>query len=481
MLTLCASRDQTLKGYSSSEMMKIIPRASTTLVVGWIALFMGVNSVNMSVVDSPTESTDALTPHSLTLVIMDLRITNRVYNDSLADQQSAEYTTLKQEVEQLFSDIYERSYDITHLIYLGADEMIFSNGSVIATSRLLFEPTQVNPELVRGIFLPAYKQIPSPALEIDLSYIENELPSEEPLEEEKNFSRPPMTTHKETPFMTMSSMTTPLTSTPDIITDAESFTSRLPSTHSPNMSTSLPLGSSAVVGNITNPILSTTSIPFNTTTTNSLMDNTSISTAPNSTTNAVTNGTTPEVPNRTSTAAPIGTITTASNSTTTIDTITTFPNATISATPSGTTTTAPNNTTTAAPQIPFTSIHSTVGKPTISSTMFSTAQPSKTTVMNHSPTTATVLVPGWAVALLALAAVSLFLLLILIILVVLWCCCPKRRVFVNEAEEMNPPMYFNPDIPMYSTQSTFDTSNGKQADVREKPPKNRTGMYVVNK
>ncbi|XP_050986632.1 mucin-4 [Labeo rohita] len=409
MLTQPAGRDHTLKDYLSSKMMKIIPRASITLVAGWIVFFMGVNSVNISAVDSPTESTDASTPHTLTSVIMDLRITNRVYNDSLADQQSAEYSTLKQEVEQLFADIYERSYDTTHLIYLGTDEMIFSNGSVIATSRLLFGPTQINPELVRGIFLPAYKQIPSPALEIDLSYIENELPIEEPLEEEKNLSRPPMTTHKETPFTTTPSMTTHLTSTPEIITDTESFTSRLPTTRSPNMSTSLPLSSSAVVGNITNSIYSTTSLPFNTTTTNSPMDNTSISAAPNSTTNAVTNRMTTEVSNRTSTAVPIGFITTASNGTTT-DTITTTPN-------DGTTTTAPNNTTTAAPQTTFTSIHSTVGKPTTSSTMFTTAQPSKTTGMNHPPTTATALVPGWAVALLVLAAVSLFLLIILIILV----------------------------------------------------------------
>ncbi|XP_016382017.1 cell wall protein TIR4-like [Sinocyclocheilus rhinocerous] len=475
MLTQPAGRDHMLKDYSSSKMMNIIPRVSTTLFVGWIVLFMGVNSVNISAVDSPAESTDASTPHYLTSVIMDLRITNRVYNHSLADQQSAEYTTLKQEVEQLFADIYERSYDTTHLIYLGTDEMIFSNGSVIVTSRLLFGPTRVNPELVRGIFFPAYKQIPSPALEIELSHIENELPTEEPLEEEKIFSRLPTTPHKEITFTTM-----PLTSTPDNIMDTESFTSRLPSTRSPNMSTSHPLGSSAVVGNITNSIHSTTSIPFNTTTmhlntiTSSPMDNTSISATPNSTTNAETNGTTTEVPSGTTTAAPIGTIPTASNGTTTTDTITSVPNST-------TTTTAPDNTTTAVPQSTFTSIHSTVGKPTISSTKFTTAQPSRTTTMNHSPTTkVTVLVPGWAIALLALAAASLFLLIILIILVVIWCCCPKRRVFMNEAEEMNPPMYFNPDIPMYSTQSTFDTSNGKQANVREKPPKNRTGMYVVN-
>ncbi|XP_067305546.1 uncharacterized protein [Pseudorasbora parva] len=398
---------------------------------------------------------------------MDLRITNRVYNVSLADQQSAEYTTLKEEVEQLFEDIYAQPFNSTHLIYLGTDEIIFSNGSVIATSRLLFGPTQVNPEIVRDVFLPAYKQISSPALEIDLNYIENKLSTEDPFEEEKGFSSPPTTTHKRTTFMTTPSMATPLTSTPDIITGVESLTSRLPSTHTPNMS-------SSAVGNITHFIHSTTSTPFNTTTmhpnttTNSPMNNASISAAPNSTTNGVTNGTTTEVPIGTTTSAPNGSITSPSQSTTTPDIITTVPNATINATPNSTTTTAPNNTTTTTLKTTFTSIHITVVKPTFSSTPFPTAQPSKTTPVNHSPTTASALVPGWGIALLALVAVSLFLLIILIILVVLWCCCPKRRVFVNEPEEMNPPMYFNPDIPMYSTQSTFDTTNGKQA-VRYHP------------
>ncbi|CAM4703984.1 unnamed protein product [Leuciscus chuanchicus] len=468
MLTQPAGTDHKLKDYSSSKMMKIILRASTTLAVGWIALFMGVKSVNISAWDSPTESTDALTPNAFTSVIMDLRITNRVYNDSLADQQSAEYTTLKQEVERLFEDVYAPPFNTTHLIYWGTEEMTFSNGSVIATSRLLFGPPQVNPEIVRDIFLPAYKQIPSPALEIDLSYIENKLSTEEPFEEEKNFISPPTTTHKGTPLTSTPIMAMPLTSTPEIITDAESLTSRLPSTHTPDMSTSV------VVGNITHFINSTNSTPFNTTTmhpnttTNSMMNNASISVAPNSTTNGVTNGTTTEVPIETTTEAPVGTITFPSNSTTTTtDTITTVPNTTITATPKGTTTTAPNNTTTALKST-FTSIHITVVNPTFSSTPFPTAQPSKTKPVNYSSPTASALVPGWGIALLALAAVSLFILIILIILVVLWCCCPKRRVFVNEPEEMSPPMYFNPDIPMYSTQSTFDTANGKQA-VRYNP------------
>ncbi|XP_056331984.1 mucin-5AC [Danio aesculapii] len=448
MLTQPAGGDHTLKDYSSSKMIKIMLRASTTLVVGWILLFIGVNSVNISAVDATTESTDASTPHSLTSVIMDLRITNRVYNESLADQQSAEYTTLKQELDQLFDDIYALSYNSTHLMYLGTDEMIFSNGSVIATSRLLFGPTHVSPELVRGIFLPAYKQIPSPSLDIDFSYTDNELPTEGPFEEEKNFSSPTMTTYKDPPLSTTPLMTTPLTS-------------HSPSTHTPNMSTSIG------VENITHSIHSTSTL-FNSTT---------VHPTPNVLSNTSTlYSTTAETP--------AGSITTASNGTT----ITTVPNVSTVPTTTGTTTPAASTSTITSVRTTLTSVHSTAVNPTTSSTPFttsstpfSTASPQKTTPMYYSPPTIADLVPGWAVALLALVGVSLFLLILLIILVVIWCCCPKRRVFVNEPEEMNPPMYFSPDIPMYSTQSTFDTTNGKQADVREKTPKIRTGMYVVNK
>ncbi|KAI7806130.1 putative mucin-17-like [Triplophysa rosa] len=66
-------------------------------------------------------------------------------------------------------------------------------------------------------------------------------------------------------------------------------------------------------------------------------------------------------------------------------------------------------------------------------------------------------------------------------LLVMCCCWPNKRTVVKEPEVIIPPMYFNPDIPMYSTHSTIDSPNGKQVDDREKPPKNRTGMYVVNK
>ncbi|XP_052003445.1 uncharacterized protein LOC127658280 [Xyrauchen texanus] len=595
-------------------MMEIISTASATIVAGWLVLFMGVNSVEMSLVEFPNESTDAMTPHPLTAVIMDLRITNRTYSDSLADQQSVEYTILRREVEELLNEIY----DPTLLTYLGTNEMTFSFGSVVANSRLLFGTAMLNPVLVRSIFLSAYKQIPSATLEIDLGYFENELPVQEPLEEQEPTSRPPSTPQTEKP------MAMPLTSTPDIITDAASLTSRHPITYTPNMNTSFLLSSSADVKNTTHSFLSSitpspTSTRLNNTTmhpntTHLPMSNTSfifaaqndttastpnestsaafkrstnaapngtiiaapydittasfnstITAAPNdttiaapnyittasfnSTTTAAPNGTTIAAPNdittasfnsnttaatngitiaapndittasfnsttigapndittasfnSTTTAAPNGTtiaapndITTASfNSNTTAATngITTASfNSTATAAPNGTTIAFHNSTTTADPNGTTTALGSTLPSidsttdmnSTVKTTPFTTTQPPNTITVSQSPTTATALMPGWVIALFVVAAVSLFLLIILlIVVVVLWCNKPKQRGFVNEPDESNPPMYFNPDIPMYSTHSTFHTANGKQADVREKPPKNRTGMYVVNK
>ncbi|TRY59356.1 hypothetical protein DNTS_016622 [Danionella cerebrum] len=455
MLSRPAGPDHTLKHCSSSGTM----RKTMIRAVGWILIFMGVSSVSFPVLDSTAESPDAWTPHSLTSVILDLRITNRVYNESLADQHSAEYSTLKFEVDQLFADIYALSYNRTHLMYLGTDEMIFSNGSVIATSRLLFGPTQVSPELVRGIFLPAYKQITAPALEIDFGYTDNELPTEGAFEDEKNFPVPTMTRVEEPPLTSTASVTIPSTATspsatPDMTTKTASLTSRIsPTLETPNNSTP------AVVDGLSDSTKSTF-----------LNSSTTLQPTTTSVTNYISasNITTTEPPTVTSTTVAPGTITTRSNDTTVIT-------ANVSTTKTSSQTsiasTAPTKTTLS------TTFNKSTAKPKTSSTP--AAPPLKTTPLYYSPNTAD-LIPGWGVALLAMAGVILFLLIILIILVMVWCCCPRRRVFVNEADEMNPPMYYSPDIPMYSTQSTFETTNNKQVDVREKPPKIRTGMYVVN-
>ncbi|KAK1795239.1 hypothetical protein P4O66_010416 [Electrophorus voltai] len=69
-------------------------------------------------------------------------------------------------------------------------------------------------------------------------------------------------------------------------------------------------------------------------------------------------------------------------------------------------------------------------------------------------------VPGWGIALLVLAAFILFLFLVLLILLLLcWCCCWRTRGFVNMSDP-TPIGYYNPDIPMYSTHSTYDSHNG---------------------
>ncbi|KAI4892425.1 hypothetical protein NFI96_019354, partial [Prochilodus magdalenae] len=91
-------------------------------------------------------------------------------------------------------------------------------------------------------------------------------------------------------------------------------------------------------------------------------------------------------------------------------------------------------------------------------------------------------VPGWGVALLVLAAIILLLLLLLfILLLVCWCCWWRRRGFMNVSDP-DPPGYYNPDIPLYSTHSTFESQNGKspQDSDSETSPRNRTGMYIVN-
>ncbi|XP_062847628.1 mucin-17 [Trichomycterus rosablanca] len=91
-------------------------------------------------------------------------------------------------------------------------------------------------------------------------------------------------------------------------------------------------------------------------------------------------------------------------------------------------------------------------------------------------------VPVWGIAILVLAAIILFFLLFLIILLLLcWCCWGRQRGFMNVSDP-EPISYYNPDIPMYSTQSTFDSHNGKSADAdSERAHKNRTGTFGLNK
>nr|XP_055067025.1 mucin-3A isoform X2 [Misgurnus anguillicaudatus] len=412
------------------SMYRQIPSPALEIDLDHVA---SLNSVDVFAMDSPIENTVVTTPQPKTKFDMEIRITNRIYNNTLNDQDSEEYISLRQEVEQLFFDVYSP----TPLLYVGTDQITFRNGSVIASAELLFETTMINPVLERRLFLSRYRDLTSPQLRIDPDYVENQLP-QQPVEDVN-------TTTPTTPLTTTPSMTTPLTSTPNITTQTTIPTSHSTSTIPPTHTTTLTF--STVVDNTTYTLHSTSG--DNTT---YMLHSTSInstSTPLNNTMHPSTNETqSPENMDITG-----GAITAAPNDT----------NTTSSSTPNDTMST---------------SIHNTINSISTVSSSISTVS----SILTDSPTKAATVVPDWGIALLVLAAISLLLLIILLIILLVMCCCKKnRRTFVKESEAITPTMYFNPDIPMYSTHSIIDSANGKQADVREKPPANRTGMYVVNK
>ncbi|KAI7807144.1 putative mucin-17-like, partial [Triplophysa rosa] len=57
-------------------------------------------------VDSITETTAVPSPYPESKFYMEIRITNRIYNTTLEDQESAEYATLRHEVDQLINHLF---------------------------------------------------------------------------------------------------------------------------------------------------------------------------------------------------------------------------------------------------------------------------------------------------------------------------------------------------------------------------------------
>ncbi|KAJ8386543.1 hypothetical protein AAFF_G00170130 [Aldrovandia affinis] len=72
-----------------------------------------------------------------------MKITNKIYNDSLKDQNSEDYKTLNGEVTQVLNNVYGK-----YSYYKGVTEMIFSNGSVIADSTVVFQSRGINIKVV---------------------------------------------------------------------------------------------------------------------------------------------------------------------------------------------------------------------------------------------------------------------------------------------------------------------------------------------
>ncbi|XP_063040884.1 mucin-17-like [Engraulis encrasicolus] len=87
-------------------------------------------------------------------------------------------------------------------------------------------------------------------------------------------------------------------------------------------------------------------------------------------------------------------------------------------------------------------------------------------------------VPGWAIALLVLAAVTLLLLILLLIALLVRWCCRKEKKPMPVSDPYPPP--FNPSsAPSYTSHSPASAPKVLSEDHPE-AKRNRTGLYIVN-
>ncbi|XP_036421360.1 cell wall integrity and stress response component 3 [Colossoma macropomum] len=107
---------------------------------------------------SPLMTTQAVTTTTTETIpkyafYLGIEITNRVYNDSLRDPESAYYKSMYAQVSSALADIYNCSTCDTHSFYKGVAAMTFRNGSVIANSTIVFQTSYINAVLVKYLFI----------------------------------------------------------------------------------------------------------------------------------------------------------------------------------------------------------------------------------------------------------------------------------------------------------------------------------------
>ncbi|KAL7829231.1 hypothetical protein AOLI_G00301160 [Acnodon oligacanthus] len=127
----------------------------------WIILVFMVSGSPGGV--SPLITTQAVTTTTTEAIpkyafYLGMEITNRVYNDSLRDPESAYYKSMYAEVSGVLVHIYNCSTCYTQPFYKGVAAMTFRNGSVIANSTIVFQTVFINAVLVKNLFIT---EIPS--------------------------------------------------------------------------------------------------------------------------------------------------------------------------------------------------------------------------------------------------------------------------------------------------------------------------------
>ncbi|XP_063054029.1 mucin-2 isoform X2 [Engraulis encrasicolus] len=530
-----------------------------TVIVFFTSILSGVHSADVvpALLLALRDSTAAVSSFPTHLNIS-IRITNRVYNDTLGDPNSPDHKRLRKEVRLLLNSALEGESN-----YGGITDMAFSNGSVIANTTVQFGRREVDPVKVKHFVNIAKTSM----LELQKDFTKV-IQSSPPELREKKDSRSSDNQTVELDVRAPTTSDPPTTSVPDAHTPPHSpsdstgysnpisplstppgHLSQVTSTTDHSLVPPIPLP--PFDGNGTNPHTTTTKTASHasTTTTTSHASTTTTShasttttshapptttTSPDSTTTTTSHGspmtTTAHGSSMTTTAHGSPMTTTSHASTMTTSHVTTHsPNITsphptnMTATPHSNTTTTyrpnistphPFNVTTTSHLNNMTTPHSdnmttphsdnmtTPHSDNITTTHHTsnvtttpdsdnmttphsgnmttphlnnmttphsdnmttshpsimTSRPQSSSVSSpHSSSSAAPVssegTPGWGIALLVLAALILLLVLIFLVYLMYYCCCRRP--------EPTPYMAFNPDIPMYSTQSTIDLPNGK--------------------
>nr|XP_046182430.1 mucin-5AC-like isoform X3 [Oncorhynchus gorbuscha] len=284
----------------------VLPSANHLRITQCILIF--AISGSLSVPYSVTPAGMSTTPTNKMVFQMDIKITNRVFNDSLLNPNSEDYKKLYGEVSQLLADAYKSPTSGTASTYEGVATMTFRNGSVIANTDIVFNTTLINGFVVKFDFLDYIDANPSALLQIDTNYIE----SETVVAPTSTITTPTSTIiTPTTPTTTITHMTATTTNPPTTTPLATNTTMKIPSTSTllapnttmkiPTTSTTLALNTTINIPTNSTPLVLTTSMNISTNST-PLALTTTINIPTNSTPLALTTST--KIPTKFTSLAP---------------------------------------------------------------------------------------------------------------------------------------------------------------------------------
>ncbi|XP_023844668.1 uncharacterized protein [Salvelinus sp. IW2-2015] len=192
-------------------------------------------------------SNDKTTPATLSAYYICVRITNRIYTESLNNQSSKEYKQLRKQVEQMVDDVHSPLPESDK--YMGVFDIIFSNGSVIANSTVMFGTTfMITPTLVKSLFSTHIQSNKSKALDLDRVYTEGQLPIKATL---------PLVARTTATAAALVSTLTNTTTSPDKNNTISNITTPSPEDHNStisNITTPIPGDHNTTISNITTHI-----------------------------------------------------------------------------------------------------------------------------------------------------------------------------------------------------------------------------------